>query len=168
MKAGKAFVAGVVGGAVMSVLLAIGRAIGLNVNLELLLGTVTGMRPSAAAWTIGLVMHLVISGLIGMLYGLGFEYVARRAGALPGVVFSLLHIVIGGIVMGAIPAIHPLVPEPMMAPGAFMSNLGDAGVIVFVVLHAIFGAVVGIIYGPVMHPVQRTTLGRPFDHTASI
>lgn len=168
MKAGKAFIAGVVGGAVMSVLLAIGRAMGMPINLEMMLGTMTGMAPGAGTWVLGLIMHLAISGAIGLLYALGFEHVARRAGALPGVVFSLLHIVVGGLVMGAAPSIHPLIPEAMMAPGAFLSNVGDAGVIAFVALHAIYGAVVGVMYGPVVHGIETTTLDRPFDRRAAI
>ncbi|MDQ3036419.1 MAG: hypothetical protein M3Y87_28735 [Myxococcota bacterium] len=168
MKPGKAFIAGVVGGAVMSVLLAIGRAMGMPINLEMMLGTMTGLAPGAGTWVLGLIMHLVISGGIALFYAVGFEHIAHRAGALPGVVFSLLHIVVGGLVMGFIPAIHPLIPESMMAPGAFMSNIGDIGVIAFVALHAIYGAVVGVVYGPVVHPAATTTLGRPFDRRAAI
>lgn len=156
MKAGKAFAAGVVGGAVMSVLMAVARLLGMPVNLEMLLGTMTGMEPGAVAWVLGLIIHLVVSGAIALLYGLGFEYVSHRAGALPGVVFSLIHIVVGGLLMGMIPAIHPQVPETLAPPGAFMSGLGDIGVVAFVVLHAIYGAIVGVMYGPVVHPVVPT------------
>jgi hypothetical protein len=156
MKVGRAFVAGVIGGAVMSLLMAIGRAIGMPVNLEMILGTVTGMEPGVAAWTLGFVVHLVISGAIALLYGIGFEHVAHRAGAMPGILFSLLHIVIGGLALGSIPRIHPLVTEEgMSAPGLFMSNLGDAGVLAFFVLHAAYGAIVGTLYGPVLHPTTR-------------
>ena len=167
MKPGKAFVAGVVGGAVMSVLLAVARLLGMPVNLEVMLGTITGMSPGSGAWVLGLIMHLVISGLIALAYAFGFEHVSHRSGALPGVVFSLLHIVIGGLFMGMIPAIHPLVPERMAAPGAFMSNVGDTGVIAFVVLHAIYGAVVGVMYGPVVHPAMPTVRPSPFGGRAT-
>lgn len=150
----------------MSVLLAIGRALGLDLPVELLLGTLTGMMPGPAVWVLGLVLHLLMSGAIALLYGLGFEYVSRRSGALPGVVFSLVHTVIGGLFLGVLPALHPLIPGVLQAPGAFMSNYGDAGVIAFVVLHAIYGATVGMMYGPVTHPFRKTTLGRPFDKRA--
>jgi hypothetical protein len=166
MKPGKAFIAGVVGGAAMSVLLAIGRALGVPANVEMILGTMTGLAPGAGTWVLGLAMHLVISGLIAMLYALGFEHVAHRSGALPGVVFSLLHIVVGGLFMGMLPSLHPMITERMSAPGAFLSNLGDVGVIAFVVLHAIYGAIVGVMYGPVAQPVRPETLGRPFDRRA--
>jgi hypothetical protein len=168
MKASKAFIAGVVGGAIMSVLLAIGRALGLNIPLELLLGTITGMAPGPIAWVLGLILHLFISGAIALVYGLGFEYVSRRSGALPGVVFSLVHMVVGGLFLGVLPALHPLIPGTLRAPGMFMSNYGDIGVIAFVVLHAIYGAIVGVMYGPVVHSLRRTTLGRPFDKRAPV
>jgi hypothetical protein len=162
MKPGKAFVAGVVGGAAMSVLISSARLLGLPMNLAMLLGTMTGLAPGAGTWLVGLAMHLVISGLIGMLYGVGFEHVARRSGALPGIVFSLVHIVVAGLAMGMLPSIHPLIPELVPAPGAFMSHVGEGAVIAFVAFHAIYGAVVGEMYGPVVHPSRpddRVILG---------
>jgi hypothetical protein len=152
MKTGKAFAAGVVGALAMTILTALARMMGMPVNLEMMLGTMFGAEPGGGAWMLGLVMHLIISGLIALLYGLGFEHVTHRAGAGVGVAFSIVHIVIGGFVMAMIPIIHPLVPETMNAPGAFMSNMGMMGVAAFVIEHLIFGAIVGAIYGTVLHP----------------
>lgn len=39
-----------------------------------------------------------------------------------------------------------------MAPGAFMSNIGMMGVVGFLMLHMIYGAIVGAMYSPVLHP----------------
>jgi hypothetical protein len=49
------------------------------------------------------------------------------------------------------PIMHPLVPEMMPAPGAFMANLGMMGVGAFFMLDLIYGAIVGAMYGPVVH-----------------
>ncbi len=141
MNYGRAFLAGVVGGAVMSVIMEMARNLmGMEVHLERMLGTMLGLQPSTMTWLIGLVMHLVISGLIALLYAAGFEYVTHRAGWMMGVAFSLVHILIGGVFMGLMPMMHPMVPEMMPAPGAFMSNLGTMGVAAFVMLHMIYGA----------------------------
>lgn len=153
MKAGKAFVAGVVGGLVMSVIMLIAREMmGMEVRLELLLGTMF-MEPGTAAWIVGLVMHLMISGLIALAYAWGFENVTHEAGAAKGALLSVVHILIAGVFMGAVlPVMHPLVPEQMPEPGYFMANLGALGIMAFVMLHVIFGAIVGAMYGPVLHP----------------
>ncbi|MDQ3035698.1 MAG: hypothetical protein M3Y87_25050 [Myxococcota bacterium] len=161
MKTGQAFLAGVVGGAVMTILTAIGRLLGLDVNLEMMLGTML-LPPSAVAWIVGLAMHLLISGLIAIAYAAGFERVTHRAGASVGLAFSVIHIVIGGLFMGLVPALHRLIPEQMAAPGAFLSNHGAVGVISFLVLHAIYGAIVGAMYAPAVHEAPgRITTRRP-------
>ncbi len=49
--------------------------------------------------------------------------------------------------MGAmIPVVHRLIPEQMPGPGFFLANHGTMGVVAFVVLHLVFGAVVGAMY----------------------
>ncbi len=145
--------AGIAGGAVMSVLLAMARAMGMPARLEMMMGTMF-MEPGTAAYIVGLVMHLMISGLIALIYAWGFENVTHRAGAGMGMAFSIIHIIIGGIFMAMMPMMHPRIP-PMDAPGAFMSNLGAVGVIAFIVLHLIYGAIVGAIYAPVLHPERH-------------
>ncbi|MDP9314853.1 MAG: hypothetical protein M3R24_28940 [Chloroflexota bacterium] len=49
-----------------------------------------------------------------------------------------------------VPTIHPLVPEQMLDPGIFMSYKGLMGVLAFLMLHALYGAIVGVMYH-VMH-----------------
>ena len=107
----------------MSVLLAFGRAMGMPAKLEMMLGTMMGMAPGIITWIIGFMMHLIISGLIALLYALGFEYIAHRSGWAVGAAFSIIHILIAGPFIGMMPAMHPMVPEQMPAPGAFMSNI---------------------------------------------
>lgn len=152
MNYGRAFLAGVVGGAVMSVMLAMARNVmGMPANLEMMLGTMTGIQPSTTTFLIGLMMHLVISGLIALIYAAGFEYVTRRSGWLIGAGFGVIHSIIGGIFMGMMPMMHPLIPEQMPAPGFFMSNLGPMGVVAEIIMHIIYGAIVGAIYRLVHH-----------------
>jgi hypothetical protein len=160
MKAGKAFVAGITGGLVMSVLMWIGRTMGMPANLEMMLGTIV-LDPGATAWIIGLVMHLTISGSIALIYAWGFEHVTHRAGWLVGGSFGIVHAVIAGTVMGMMPAMNPRMPTPIMAPGAFMSSLGTMGVVAEFVLHLVYGAIVGAMYGAVLHGRLLVPEGSP-------
>jgi hypothetical protein len=91
VKVGKAILAGIIGGLAMTALAWLARATGIDLNGEMMLGTMTGNAPGPGTWTVGLMMHLVLSALIALLYAAGFERVTRRAGAGIGLGFSLAH-----------------------------------------------------------------------------
>jgi hypothetical protein len=144
-----AFLAGVAGGAAMSIGLAGLRALGIPADFEMMLGTMTGLDPGTTALAIGFAIHFLIAGLIGLVYAWGFERVTRRAGVTIGAAFSVLNAIAGGLFMGLVPVMHPLIPESMPAPGAFMANLGTAGILAEFILHLVYGGVVGAVYRPV-------------------
>ncbi len=159
MNARKAFSAGVAGGAVMTAVTWAARTtLGMPMNLEMMEGTMLVQPPSGVAWTVGLLMHLMISGLIGLAYAWGFERATHRAGPLVGAGFGVVHAVVAGVMMGMVPAIHPLIPEQMPAPGAFLSNI-PMGVVALFMLHVIYGAVVGAIYKPAAHAHAAAGVG---------
>ncbi|MGQ0642568.1 MAG: hypothetical protein ACT4P6_17630 [Gemmatimonadaceae bacterium] len=155
MKLNKAIVAGIVGGIAMTLLAWLARAAGMQLDGEMMLGTMLGNPPGAGTWLVGLGMHLMLSALIAILYAAGFEYVTHRAGAGPGFGFSLIHIVLAGLFMAMIPAVHPMVPEQMPAPGAFLVNMGAGHMALFIAEHLMYGGIVGALYGAVLHPRTR-------------
>ena len=150
MKAQRVFVSGVLAGVAMSAMMALARLFGFPVKMELLLGTLF-LDPGPAAWVLCFAVFLVGCGLIALLYGVGFEYVAHRADEKTGLAFALIHIVVGGAALGALPVIHPRVTEMLPAPGAYLANLGVLGILSFVGLHLMYGALIGGMYGPVLH-----------------
>ncbi len=152
MKTGRAILAGAIGGVVMTALAWTARQLGMDLNAEMMLGTMLVSPPGGAAWLVGFVMHMMLSVLIALIYAWGFERVTHRAGVGIGLAFALVHVVIGGMVMAMIPAVHPMIPEQMPAPGAFLMNMGAAFTALFVVEHLLFGAVVGGMYGAVENP----------------
>lgn len=152
MKLNKAIVGGVLGAGVMSGIMAMARGMGMMVNLEQMLGTMTGMMPSGTTFAIGLVVHLMMGATFAVAYAWLFERVAHRGRWTTGALVAIPHIVLVGLMMGAIPMMHPLMPNPMAPPGVFMSGLGPMGVGAMVMLHVIFGAVVGGVYGDVRNP----------------
>ena len=148
----RALVGGVVGGSVMTAGMAVLRALGTPANPEMMLGTM--MLPAGgAAWVAGFMVHLTISALIALIYAWGFEHVTHRAGWTIGMTFALIHIGIGGVVMGMIPAIQPMVPEMMPAPGMFMSGMGAIAVTAFIVEHLAYGGIAGATYEPSRRPI---------------
>ncbi len=154
MNYGRAFFAGVVGGAAMTAVITLVRVMGMmDVNLSMMEGSMITAAVGLGTWLLGFVMHLIISGLIALAYAAGFEYVTHRAGWMVGIAFSIIHIIIAGLVFGMVPAMHPLVPEQMPAPGIFMSNKGMMGVLAFIMLHMMYGAIAGAMYH-VVHTAQ--------------
>jgi hypothetical protein len=149
MRAGLAFFAGVIGGAVMAGLLMIARSLGFSeMNMPLALGTMVTQTTSRGTLLLGFVMHLVISGLIALVYAAGFEAI-RRSNWWLGVIGGMIHVAIGGLFLWALPAFHPAIPDVLPAPGPFGINFGATSVAGFIVLHLIYGAIVGGIYRPV-------------------
>ena len=152
MKVSKAILAGIVGGIAMTILAWLGRSAGVQLDGEMMLGTMLGSAPGTGTWLTGFVMHVMLSALIALVYAVGFEYVTHRAGAGLGLAFSLIHIVIAGLFMAMMPALHPMIPEQMPAPGPFLVNMGPAIVSLFIIEHLMYGAIVGGLYGAVVHP----------------
>jgi hypothetical protein len=152
MRVGLAFLAGVIGGAVMILGVAIARAAGLtDLNLAMIWGSMITEDTTAGTWVLGVVIHLVVSGLIALIYAAIFEAI-RRSNWFLGLIGGAIHAVIGGLVFSALPGIHPLMPDTIAAPGAFGINYGAATAAAFVVLHLIYGLIVGGMYTPVNVP----------------
>ena len=149
MRAQRAMVFGVVGALAISAISVGLRAVGLPINLELLLGTSFGLAPGAPAFVIGLAMHLAIGGAFGLVYGWLFERVWNHGGASTGMILSFIHAALIGMTVGLTPGLHPLVPERLPDPGPFFANGGALGVLSFFAAHLVYGAIVGHGYGHV-------------------
>ncbi len=168
MDIGAAILGGLVGGGVLIVLLYMGIAMmpeQMKMNLLLLLGTM--MVPvGAAAYMVGLMMHAMLSIGFGIVHGLildAADVTSGGEGALIGIAIGLVHGVIVGMILGMMPMLHPrlrgstpaipMLPaakageELLDPPGFFGLNYPMMTVAGFFMLHALFGIIVGLIYG---------------------
>jgi hypothetical protein len=158
MRIGRAFVGGVVGGAVMTLFLALGRASGVPFTLEAVLGMVCGGAPTRLAWACGFSVHLAFSGLVGIAYAAAFELIAQRASWRLGVLVSIAHSVIAWAGITFVSGVRPF--------GTSLVHLftpGEATFLAFAVVHAIYGAVVGGVYGPTHASLAATLFDRSDD-----
>ena len=160
MRPGRAILFGVLGAVAISLLTAVLRVAGVPLSIEILLGTLTGLSPGGAAFGLGLLIHLTMGGLFGLLYGYLFERVWDHGGASMGMLLSVIHSSLIGIVIGLTPQFHPLVPERLTDPGPFFANLGAPGVLTFFGVHLVYGAIVGAGYGHVEAERQWAPTGR--------
>lgn len=145
----RALEAGVAAGGVVAILTWLAYAMRLfPIHVAMTLGTLVVRPPGVAAWMVGLLMHLTISGLVGLVYAAVFEHLLHRAGPGAGALVSVVHAVATGLALGLLPRVHPLIPEVSAAPGAFFSNL-PTGVVTVFALHLVYGIMVGTLYGRV-------------------
>ena len=161
MLARRAVTYGVLGAATLSVVSWGLRAVGVPIQLELLLGSGLGLQPNADAFFVGLLMHLAIGGAFGLLYGWLFETVWNHGGAGMGMILGVVHAALVGMAVGLTPQFHPMVPSRIEDPGAFFANGGVRGVLAFFAVHVLYGAIVGQGYGHVRSERQWAPLGRP-------
>ena len=145
----KAGVAGLVGATTVTLVLALFRLLGLAPNLEMLVGSLISGDLEAGSWFLGFFVHLVAGALFALGYAAIFEHVAHRADPRTGVWIGSVHAVLAGFAFALAPAVHPLIPEVLAAPGAFLSGSGPVGIATFVGGHLLYGAVVGALYRPV-------------------
>lgn len=147
----RALYAGLAGAAVMSVLLGLGRLAGVPVKLELLLGSMFTASVGYGSFLLGLTLHLLLGALFGLLHALLLTRVLRRADVWGGLLVGAGHAAVAGLLFGALPGVHPLIPWDPLVPqvlprfGAFMHLLGPLAMALFVAAHLAFGAVVGAI-----------------------
>lgn len=133
----------------MTIVMALGRAmLGMKANMEALMGTMVYQKPGGTAWVVGFVMHMMLSILIALIYMVGFEKVTHKANALIGAAFAIPHAIIGGLVIGLLGAVHPLIPAMMPNPGPYMINMGAIYVVAMFAVHMMYGATVGAVYAP--------------------
>jgi hypothetical protein len=144
-----ALFAGVVAGGVAAIACAVGRSRGLLADSEMMMETALVSRSASLAWLAGATMSVAVSGFVGVAYAVGFEYAIFRTGFGAGVLLAVVHTVISGLALAALPAVHPGIRSLQWpAPGVFKSNLGTLDTSVFVLVHLLFGAIVGVLYHP--------------------
>jgi hypothetical protein len=162
MRAGLAFWAGVIGAAVMVLGMWIARmAGGTGFNFGYWWGSLVTGTTTVGSWWIGFVIHLVIGGLVGLLFAAVFEAIGRSnwlLGLLGGVVFA----VTGGLVLEWISLVHPAIPGVIPNPGYFTATWGAGSVVTFWIVSLIYGAIVGGMYVP-LHRKVVTPRGRVIE-----
>lgn len=152
MKTLRAVLAGVLGALAMSLAMFLLRSSGsMNVRLESLLGSLFSVPRGIDTWVAGFLVHLAIGAVAALVYAVVFETAVQRSGALVGAGLGLCHGLLAGLMMSGIPAMNPLAFGTQSAPGPFLQNI-HFGPFVFLLLHCLYGAVVGLAYGP---PLQK-------------
>ncbi len=135
--------AGVLATAVMTVVIYLGKAAGMQMDMPRMLGLMV-VEPSSAATIIGLIIHFMVGVIFAAVYALIFEALDIEPGWVWGALFGAVHGIVAGMAMGMMPAMHPRMGEghALPNPGMFGRNMGAMIPVAIIVLHLIYGAIV--------------------------
>jgi hypothetical protein len=148
-----ALAGGLVGAAVLSGGLRFAQEVGwTRMDIPLLLGTAFTTSRSRAE-VLGVVIHFVNGVLFAFGYAVVFVAV-DQAGWLFGAAIGVVHAIFAGglLVNVLLPAVHPRMGTPwsdaeetplLEPPGFMLRNYGRATALVTLVLHVVYGAIVG-------------------------
>lgn len=146
---GSAILIGVLGGIAMSLMMAMARAMRLiDASIERYEGCMlTGNTEGGGSWSAGLLMHLMMSALIGIVYAWGFAQFWGEATWAIGLLAGLIHWALAGIVVPMMDGVHPCVRDGRIRGfGAFGAKRGAMMVAGFLMTHLLFGLIMGWLY----------------------
>jgi hypothetical protein len=145
--------AGLMGGAVMALVLYLGLAVApkqVRLDLFYIFGTMLLPRGEAAiAYLAGAVAHAVVSVGLALLYALFFYWIFSEGSNVVGwgLLFGFIHWVVAGANLGVIGALHPLMASrELRRPGPFAVNYPKLTTVMLLFLHLVYGLMVGWLY----------------------
>lgn len=138
--------AGVAGTLALTAVLLLAAALGLaRLNFPMLLGSMFA-RPGPSALLIGLIWHLLNGLVFATLYSVAFQALGLAPDPPSGAAMGLAHALLAGLLLGLLGRVHPLTRAGHMpAPGAFGARYGARGVVMLLVAHLVYGAVLGLL-----------------------
>jgi len=142
-----AIVAGVIGTIMMTIVMVMAPKMGMP-EMDIV-GMLGSMFNKDGNRTVGLVLHLMMGAIFGIVYAALWSAGIGAVTLLWGAVFGIVHWLVSGIMMGGMGMMHAGVKAGTVdAPGIFMTNNGGAMAFMGgLVGHIIFGLVVALVYG---------------------
>lgn len=142
--------AGLLGGLAMTAILYMGRAMmpsQMKMNILQLLGTMM-FRPTPAVYMAGAMMHAANSIVFALIHVGIYEAIDLDSNlAAWGLVFGAVHYMVAGMALGMMPKMHAGIRSgAVQAPGAFAMGYPAGTAMGFLMLHLLFGVLVGVLY----------------------
>ncbi len=142
-----AIVAGLVGTAIISMVMAMAPKMGMpKMAIWEMLGSMFSSEGNVA---MGWAMHFMAGAVFAIVYAALWTAGIGSLSIVSGIIFGIVHWIIVGLMMGAMPMMHVGIKSgSVQAPGVFM--LSNGGMMAFMgglMGHVIYGVVVAIVYG---------------------
>ncbi|MBT4125095.1 MAG: hypothetical protein HOJ22_03030 [Chloroflexi bacterium] len=145
-----ALTAGILGGLAMLVPIYLGRMMmpeQMKMDLLKMLGTMM-MPVGGMTYGVGLMIHLVMSLIFASAHAAFYLWLDIESSYAIGIVFGIVHFIGTGMFFGMIgPSIHRGIKDgAVAAPGFFALKLGMPTAMGALVVHILFGLLVGGLY----------------------
>ena len=142
-----AIVAGLIGTLILSMVMTMAPKMGMPKMA--IWETLGSMFSSDGNPALGWIMHFMMGIVFAIIYAALWTAGIGSVSAGSGLVFGLVHWLLVGLMMGAMPMMHAGIRSGNVpAPGVFMVNNGGMkGFMGGMVGHVIYGLIVAIIYG---------------------
>ena len=149
-----AIVAGLVATGVMTAIMYMGRAMlpaQMPMNILYMMGSMMS-RSSGPIYMMGFIMHFGMGIIIAIVHTALYQAFGLESGLLVwGFLFGAVHWAVASMGMGTMGSMHPRIHDgELAAPGPFLKNYPMMSVVGFLMLHLIFGLVVGSVYEAVI------------------
>ncbi len=135
-------------------------------SFELYLGSLLrGTQYGIHNWTIGFLASVVLGGLFGIFYAYCFEYVFIRSSTRLGIWVGTWHAIAAAFLFFPFfGSIHEFIGTGLFPQFGIMGyKLGAPTPILLVTAHLLFGACMGLFYGPVKEERIRSRYFEPGD-----
>ena len=142
--------AGLIAGVIMLIPIYLGRMMmpeQIKMDLLKMLGTMM-MPVSGMTYGIGLMIHLVMSVIFASAHAAFYLWLDIESGYAIGLLFGLIHFIGTGMFFGMlVPSIHRGIRDHTVpAPGFFALKLGLVTAMGALMVHVLFGLLVGGLY----------------------
>jgi hypothetical protein len=150
---GRAVLTGILAVSLMMAFVDVFNMMGLTrFSYEVYLGSILrGEDTGVHNWTVGLLANWVMGAVFGIAYGYFFEYRFARASARKGIQLGFVHAAMAAFAV--FPFFNAIAEQIGLSRyanfGFFGFGLDPATPLLLLVGHLVFGATVGLLYGPV-------------------
>lgn len=142
-------VAGLVGTAIMTILMYAAKLTGLKLDLPYLLGSrFAGLDNKSKTYTIGFLLHFLLGAAWGAFYVLTITAMAFTPNWATGILWGFAHGIFIGVVMSTMSKTHPHIGEgkEIDSPGILGRRWSPAMPYLVLGLHIIFGVTTLVTY----------------------
>ena len=140
---------GFIGAIILTVLIYLLKLFGQQVDIPYLIGTyVVDIQNKKKVYTVGIILHLLIGALWGIIYVSLMKGLAITTNWPAGILWGFAHGVFMGSMMGIMAESHPYIgkDKPISDPGIMGREWGTLVPYWILGLHVIFGATTLLIY----------------------
>ncbi len=144
-----AAVSGMIGAAVITIIIYLLKIMGQDLDLPYLLGTYfVDIDEKTKVYTVGNILNIIFGGIWGIIYVVTIVGLAFQPEWSIGILWGFAHGIIVGVLMSTITQSHPYMGEGKVIPdpGILGSNWSDAMPYLILGIHIIFGIVTLLVY----------------------